>query len=312
MIKRKDLVKVIMGNKVYYKLSEIVECEEIREDYSKNAIKVILNPCAVTLKGFGRSKFIVEEDLYKVNFLSKTVHTNIDNFIIKNVENSMWGLNLALAFTGGDKVLGKGYRKEKIKEIKEETIEKAKNLKDRDIKNIEESLEEIEEIERVNKGLAQYNAEIVWEIRDNFKLEKLLIAPKLIEDIYNVEELDKWIYLENDEAYYIDEDEREIRWKLEGEYLYDKDMSILENVLKFIDNEEVEIIKDFSDFWCVNGKNSDISMTLEIDDLYKILVKEPIIKYSREDLLVIKEQLEGINKEAREYVEARYSVGEWL
>ena len=312
MMKRKDLVRIIKDNKVYYKLAEIVECEEIREEYSKKYIKDTLAPYAVKIEGFGRSKFIVEEDLYKVNFLSKTVHTNIDNFIIKNVENSMWGLNLALAFTRGDKILGESYRKEKNEEIKVEAIENAKNLKEKDIKRIAETLEEIEEIKKVNKNLKQYNAEIEYEIRDNFGLEKLFIAPNTVEDIYSVKELDKWIFLEGDEAYYIDENESEVRWKLEGDYIYDKDMSILENLLKFIDNGEVEVYREWSDFWCVNGKDGNINMTLEIEDLYNILLKQPIIKYDREDLLKIKEQLAGIPDEAREYVEARYSVDEWL
>ena len=310
MMKRKDLVKVIKGKEVFYKLNEILELDELREEYSKKYIKDTLAPYAVKIKGLGASKWIREDYLYKVNFLSKTVHTNIDNFIVDDIKNNTWGLNLALAFTRGNKVLGESYKEEQIKKIKQEAIENAKNLKDRDIKNIEESLEEIEEIEKVNKGLEQYNAEIVWEIRDNFRLEKLFIAPNLVEDIYSVKELDKWIYLEGDEAYYIDEDEREVRWKLEGDYIYDKDMSILENVLRFIDNGNVEVDKDWSDFWCVSGEN--ISMTLEIEDLYKILVKEPIIKYNKEDLVVIKEQLGGINEEAREYVEAKYSVDEWL
>lgn len=312
MMKREDLVKVIKGKEVFYKLNEILELDELREDYSKKYIKDTLAPYAVKIKGLGASKWIREDYLYKVNFLSKTVHTNIDNFIIKNVENSKCGLDLALLFTKADQVLGKGYREEQIKKIKQETIENAKNLKEQDIKQITETLEEIEEIERVNKGLAQYNAEIVYEIRDNFELEKLFIAPNIVEDIYNIKELDKWIFLECDEAYYIDENESEVRWKLEGDYIYDKDMSILENVLKFIDSGNVEIDRDFGDFWCVDGKDGNISMTLEVDDLYKILVKEPIIKYDKEDLLVIKEKLAGITNEAREYVEARYSVDEWL
>lgn len=306
MIKREDLVKVIKGKEVYYKLAEIVECEEIREDYSKRAIKEILSPYAVKLKGLGASKWIIEEDLYKVNFLSKTVHTNIDNFIIKNVENSMWGLNLALAFTGGDKVLGEGYREEKIEEIKVEAIEKAKNLKEQDIKQITETLEDIEEIKRVNKGLKQYNAEIVYEITDKFKLETILIAPNLVEWLYEFKELDKWVYIEDDEFTYIDTDGKEIKWKAEGDYLWDKSKSIIENKLILMDRDDIELDYSSSDFWGIYGDN--INLDLNLDDLFKLYKKEPIVTFKEAELEGIKEQLAGINEEAREYVESNYSV----
>ena len=60
MIKRKDLVKVIIKKDVYYKYSEIQKCEEIREEYSVRAIKEILAPYAVRLSGMGNSKWIKE------------------------------------------------------------------------------------------------------------------------------------------------------------------------------------------------------------------------------------------------------------
>ena len=310
MMKRKDLVKVIKDNKVYYKLNEILELDELREEYSKKYIKDTLAPYAVKIKGLGASKWIVEEDLYKVNFLSKTVHTEINGGIANDIDVSLFGLDLALHFAGGEDKFPKGYREEQIKKIKEEAIENAKNLKEQDIKQITETLEDIEEIKRVNEGLAQYNAEIVYEITDKFKLETILIAPNLVEWLYEFKELDKWIFLEGDEAYYIDEDEREIRWKAEGDYLWDKSKSIIENKLILMDRDDIELDYSSNDFWGIYGDN--INLDLNLDDLYKLYNKEPIITYREDELEGIKEQLEGITEEAREYVEANYSVGEWL
>ena len=311
MMKRKDLVKVIKDNKVYYKLNEILELDELREEYSKKYIKDTLAPYAVKIKGLGASKWIVEEDLYKVNFLSKTVHTEINGGIANDIDVSLFGLDLALHFTGGEDKFPKGYREEQIKKIKEEAIENAKNLKEQDIKQITETLEDIEEIKRVNEGLAQYNAEIVYEIRDDFKLEKLLIAPNIVEDIYEFKEMDKFIEVEDGKAIYYDECGTETTWSIEGSnYIWDKDKSILENTLILMDRDDIELDYSSNDFWGIYGDN--INLDLNLDDLYKLYNKEPIITYDEEELEGIKEQLAGINKEAKEYVEAKYSVGEWL
>lgn len=312
MIKRKDLIKVIKGKEVYYKFSEVQKCEEIREEYSIKAIKEILTPYAIRLDGMGNSKWIKEEDLARVNLVAKTVHTEIVSGIAKDIDTSNSALGFAIAFAGADR-LGKDYIDKKTKEIKEETIEKYKDCNSKYIKNIEETLKNIERIKEVNSKIKDYGAELIYEINDKFNLSIVLVANNVVRDIYSgdLEYMEEAFIEEDGKVFYYDTFGTETEWTKGNNILWDKDKSFLENALELTKREDVKLTYDSADYWNVDSKNDDINniwATIELDELYRVFNKELIITYKEDELLDIKEKLQNMSLEGKDFVEAKYRL----
>ena len=313
MIKRKDLVRIIKDNKVYYKFSEIQKCEEIRENYSIRAIKEILTPCAIRLQGMGNSKWIKEEDLARVKLVAKTVHTEIVEGIAKDIDLSNSALGFAIAFSGGEKALGKAYIDKEVKKIKQETIEKYKNYNSKYIKNIEETLKNIERIKEVNSKIQKYGAELIYEINDKFNLSIILVANNVVRDIYSedLEYMEEAFIEEDGKVTYCDTCGIETEWTVGNNILWDKDKLFIENALELTKREDVKLAYDSADYWNVDSKNDDnnnIWATIELDELYRIFNKELIVTYKEEELVGIKEKLESMSLEGKDFVEAKYKL----
>lgn len=301
-MKIKEITKVIANNKVYVKMSDILQLEELKvAGYKKTKAKEILIPYTTKLKGLGNGLWLLEEDLESVGLIQKTITYEVFSDIKDSISASNFGLSLA-ALSFKDRISEEWLEKEREK-IVHEAIVKQESKETIIIESIEDVLEKIKDIEQLNKKLTDYNAEVTYEIKKGwkeFKLNCRLVAPNCLRDIYlfgKDSRVSKYFeFIDNNTfSFWDDNAEGEIILSKEGEIVYDTNKSFIENELELTEDKS-RIKLECQDAEWINvysrensGLNIDISM--EMDDIITLLEGKAIITFNKEQLLDIKDKL---------------------
>lgn len=314
-MKKEQLLKVILADKVYYKLNDILKLEELKQlKVKKTEAKEILKPLAIKIAGFGASFWILEEDLEKVKILRKTITYEV----MDGIRNSVSGASFALALVTAGKQdrLPKDFIKEQKEKAIDDAITQAENKEKHVINEIDKTLADIEDIEQLNEKIKDYDVKIAYEIVHQyrgFKLDCKVIAPNYISDISVFGAKDTYSknfeILDNGDLSYWDSGaEEEIIFKknVVGEMIWDESKPFIENYLTLLQDKS-RFKLDCSDYEYIgiesrenSGLNVDIDITT--DDIFSLLEEKAIITFSVNDLVKVKEQLTKCKEQSQEFI----------
>lgn len=311
---KNELIKVILNDKVYYKLNDILKLEELKQlKVKKTEAKEILKPLAIKISGLGASLWILEEELEKVKILRKTITYEV----MDGIRNSVSGASFALALVtaGKQDMLPKDFIKEQKEKAINDAIKAAENKEQRVIEDIDKVITDIEDIEQLNEKIKDYNAKIKYEIIQKwsgFALDCKVIAPNYIRDISTFGK-DKYSrnfeILENgDLSYYDSGFEEEIIFKKGqiGETIWDQSKPFIENELKLLQDKE-HFKLDCSDYEWIGvqsreNNNLNVNIDIKTDDIFSLIEDKEIITFSTEDLINVKEKLLILKEQSKEFI----------
>lgn len=167
-----EIVKIIIGEKVYYRKKDILE--EIKDgtgkEMSKKEIDNILKQYCTTISGFGRTLFILEEDVSNLTFpcedgsfrlIKQTRHTDHNKIYTEKLDACKFALAMMIATMQNkmpeEQLLAYIEKKEKdmYKEAKEETEMTLKNFEKKNRKSKEEMYQEV--IDKLNNSFKENN-----------------------------------------------------------------------------------------------------------------------------------------------------------
>lgn len=312
---KNELIKVILGDKVYYKLNDILKLEELKQlKVKKSEAKEILKPLGIKIAGLGASFWILEEDLEKVKILRKTITYEIMDGIRNSVSGASFAI--ALATAGKQDRLPKDFIKEQKQKAIDDAITQAENKEKQVINEIGKTLADIEDIEQLNKKIADYNVKIIYEIVHQyrgFKLDCKVIAPNYIRDISIFGAKDTYSknfeILDNGDLSYWDSGfEEEVIFKKGqiGEMIWDESKPFIENELTLLQDKS-RFKLDCSDYEYIgiesrenSGLNVDIDITT--DDIFSLLEEKAIITFTLNDLNNVKEKLLILKEQSQEFI----------
>lgn len=314
-MKKNELIKVILNDKVYYKLNDILKLEELKQlKVKKTEAKEILKPLSIKIAGLGASLWILEEELERIKILRKTVTYEI----MDNIRNNVSGASFALALVtaGKEDRLPKDFIKEEKQKAIDDAIKSAENKEERVIETIDKVIEDIEDIEQLNEKIKDYNTEIKYEIIQKwsgFALDCKVIAPNYIRDISTFGSKDKYSrnfeILENgDLSYYDSGFEEEVIFKKGqiGEKIWDESKPFIENELTLLQDKS-RFKLDCTDYEYIgvqSRENSglDINIDITTDDIFSLLEEKAIITFSVNDLENVKEKLLILKEQSQEFI----------
>ncbi|WP_160684759.1 hypothetical protein [Clostridium sp. C2-6-12] len=311
---KNELIKVILNDKVYYKLNDILKLEELKQlKVKKTEAKGILKPLAIKIAGLGASFWILEEELEKVKILRKTITYEVMDNIRNSVSSASFAI--ALATAGKQDRLPKDFIKEQKEKAINDAIKAAENKEQRVIEDIDKVITDIEDIEQLNQKIKDYNAEIKYEIIQKwsgFALDCKVIAPNYIRDISTFGK-DKYSrnfeILENgDLSYYDSGFEEEIIFKKGqiGEMIWDQSKPFIENKLTLLQDKS-RFKLDCSDYEWIGvqsreNNNLDINIDIKTDDIFSLIEDKEIITFSVDDLKKVKEKLLILKEQSQEFI----------